>query len=592
VLLSLVAIPFRSATEFASGYSAEVLHRATPWVLAAIQVIAAAFLFVLAALNPTQHAAVGAGLLTAAGFAGVWLSARAILSSSDPYVMATRYVVYLARARKLSRDAVIAQTRRMLRGANRSPELVEMVSGPSQHSIVGAFIQQLGEGMRNALSQGQSAAALTLWQGALEMFMAQAKDRRGAVGPYEGITQGILELAEEAIERTDAAQLYAASGSITRSLAAVGALKAASPEYAMVLTTTRDLLGRQLDATWADDRSFVPNAAAKTLANLGIACLENGATEDGMRYLTTLADVALRAVPQDRGHISGAAVDGVVRMLPAIVSIDERSVRSECLGEWAGVATRLSPLKPIADARISLVRPLDVLLPGISISGGGLGGLFWQLQADAEALEDLVTCLCTWLSEALPILCKMDRSDVVQSLESGLTMVYNVALLAAGRLPTDSELARKIGYLVLSWTAASHPRGTTGRILIDDDVAELTWSTLLVCGYIAQSKDIADELARQILGIIALDWNVGAIHDEYVRTFIEGLLIVTDSDPDLARSALEERAPTELWGDWSGMHLPGLGHAPALNLNRSSAPPALTDTISVWAVGTWPALVG
>ena len=81
------------------------------------------------------------------------------------------------------------------------------------------------------------------------------------------------------------------------------------------------------------------------------------------------------------------------------------------------------------------------------------------------------------------------------------------------------------------------------------------------------------------------------VEDEYVRTFIEGLLIVTDSDPNFTKRALEERTPAEWWRGGSGMHLPGFGHAPALNLNRCSAPRGLIEMISAWAAATWPAFV-
>jgi hypothetical protein len=75
----------------------------------------------------------------------------------------------------------------------------------------------------------------------------------------------------------------------------------------------------------------------------------------------------------------------------------------------------------------------------------------------------------------------MDRNDSVRTLDAGLTMVYNTALLAAGRLPTNAELAARIGRVLLAWTRQAHPYGSVGRIFLDGDVAELAWSTMIAC---------------------------------------------------------------------------------------------------------------
>jgi hypothetical protein len=315
VFLSVVTVPFRAATEFASGYAAVVLRSPIPWALAAGQVLVAAFLFTLAALGPTQHAAVASGLLAAAVFAVVWFSSRSILASSDPYEMATRYVAYLTKARGRSRKVILAQTKRMLRRKRRSPALIELLAAPTQDSTSAAFLIQFGEGMRSAFARGQAAAALTLWQGCVTLFVEHAQDRHGAVGDYGGVTQALLELAEEAVERAEANQLYGASAQVLRALGALAKVRPTSIQYAMVLTTTRDLLSRQIDKKWDDERSFVPNAAAATIAAMAMSCFENLALDDGTRGLTVLGELATKATISRKVHISVAAIDGFVRAL-------------------------------------------------------------------------------------------------------------------------------------------------------------------------------------------------------------------------------------------------------------------------------------
>jgi hypothetical protein len=568
-----------------------VLRSPIPWALAAGQVLVAAFLFTLAALGPTQQAAVAAGLLAAAGFAVVWFSSRSILASSDPYEMATRYVAYLTRARGRSRKVILAQTKRMLRPKRRSPKLIELLSAPTQDSISVTFLMQFGEGMRSAFARGQAAAALTLWQGCVTLFIEHARDRGGAIGDYGGVTQALLELGEEAVERAEANQLYAASAQIIRTVAPIAGVRSTSTQYAMVLTTTRDLLSRQIDKKWDDERSFIPNAAAATIAAMAMSCFENGALDDGMRGLTVLGDLAMKATISRKVHISVAAIDGFVRALKPIVAISESAPRRDALGHWTEIASKLVPLRAIEDAYVSLIRPMDVLLPGISISGGGLAELLWEVAGDQPAIEDLTTSLLDWLDRALPVLCKMDRNDSIRTLDAGLTMVYNVALLAAGRLPTNAELAARIGRVLLAWTRQVHPYGSVGRIFLDGDVAELTWSTMIACGYLAESPQVVIDVAAQILGILSFEEDAEFVYDECVRSFIEGMLIVTDSSPTVIARVIHDLEPDEWWRGGGGLHIPGFGHAPSLNLNRSGAPPALVDAINRWALGVWPAFL-
>jgi hypothetical protein len=167
--------------------------------------------------------------------------------------------------------------------------------------------------------------------------------------------------------------------------------------------------------------------------------------------------------------------------------------------------------------------------------------------------------------------------------------VYNVALLAAGRLPTNPELAARIGRVLLAWTRQTHPYGSVGRVFLDGDVAELTWSTMIACGYLAESPQVVIDVAAWILGILSFEEDAERVYDEYVRSFIEGMLIVTDSSPTFIARVMHDVEPDEWWRGGGGLHIPGFGHAPSLNLNRSGAPPVLVDAMNRWALGVWPA---
>ncbi len=443
--------------------------------------------------------------------------------------------------------------------------------------------------MRSAFARGQGAAAITLWQGCVSLFSDHATDRQGAVGSYEGLTQVLLELAAEAVERAEAGQLYEVAPNIVRALGPLAAIRSSSHEYAMFLATTSDMLGRLAEKRWGDDKTFVPNAAVETVGEMTRLSLEHDALEEGLRGLGVLADLGVKAVVARKQHIALPAIRGFVQVLPVITQIEDMSSRRAALKQWAKLATSLAPLRAVENTYLSVTRPVDFLIPGISISGGGLNSLLWQIRGDQSAIEDLVFGMLRWLSSALAILCRTDSAETVSTLNDGLTVVYNVALLAAGRLPTNAGLAARIGRVLLSWTKETHPRGPTGQVLLDDDVAEVVWSTMMACGYLAKSTAVVSDTAAWFLGVLAFEESAKTIHDEYVRSFVQGLLIAAGSKPEYITNVIASITPQEWWRGGSGMHIPGFDNAPALNRNRSAAPPLLIDRINQWAVEQWPA---
>jgi hypothetical protein len=70
------------------------------------------------------------------------------------------------------------------------------------------------------------------------------------------------------------------------------------------------------------------------------------------------------------------------------------------------------------------------------------------------------------------------------------------------------------------------------------------------------------EVAAQILGILSFEEEAELAYDEYVRAFIEGMPIVTDSSPTVINRVMHDLEPAEWWRGGGSLHIPGFSHAP------------------------------
>lgn len=594
VLFSLVAAPLQAATDLAPGYSAELLRRQALWLTGAWLVALAIGLFVLAAMNPDQEAAIAAGLLTGSSLALVWMSARSLLASSDPQVAARRVARFIRQgmndtrryARRLARGSLPKELR------DEPPGL--LLTRREEQRVVNAFLRQFKAGIEGALAHRQTASSIVLWDSALDSFIDYAKEVDGDIGDSQGITETLLSTVDEMVQQGLAIPLDDAAVYPLRSLAKLVAFDVSSPSYSVVRSIALIKLKNWVQAGWRDDNTRVPATAISTIGTLLRQSVRIGAHEDAVHALSALHEIGAQSVTERRTHISQGAMQEIVYALSSFLAADSDELRNFLVTRWSQDARHLSRLR-LAEANVFFVRATESIFPGITLWGKGLQEVLAELGPFTHLSGQVVEPLADWLQNALRDFGASQENEVHYFAVEGLALLYCLALtqayaVAAGKPPRPAE-AQKLNEVLLRWVVWL-PEEDVEEVLLDPDVVEMVWSVLLATSFAADDPTLLTGAAEQLLTRLTnrLQQEV-PVHDAFSSEFVTGLMIAADRSEMEVAEVTERLRAQHGWGGppHRGIYIEALGRVPSTNRNRAAvADSRLYESINSWAAEKFP----
>jgi hypothetical protein len=595
VLFSLVSAPLQTASELSAGFGAELLQRRTLWLTGAWLVVLAIALFLLGALNPDREVAIAAGLLTGSALALVWTAARSLLASSDPLAVAQRSARFYSKAMRDGRDYLASQTRTMLPKELRNEAPGQLLVRQSEQQIVNVMLRQFKAGIEGALAHRQPAAAVALWDGALASFIEYAKDADGEIGESYGITQTLLSITDEMVKQGLAIPVDDVAVHAIRTLDQLFSLDVKG-SYALVRPAVLMRLRNWVLAAWADDNTGAPVVAIETVGKLIQACVAQGAHEDALHALQTLHEIAAQAVDVERTHIALASIEQIVVAFSSFLGAEDDSIRRYLVRMWCEDARPLSGLR-MAESKVLFMRATESVFPGISLWKRGLQEIIARLGPYADLSGGIVPPMCKWLSDSLASFGGRKENPMHYFAVDGLAVLYCLALIQAyaiaGERPPRLEEAKEIADVLGRWVSWLSEEDVVD-VLLNADIAELTWSVLLSVGYVANDPDLLRERAAAITQ--RLDGRLEGQRPLYAIfsvEFVTGLLLASGRSEEEVAVAEEQLIEFDEWRyPDRGYYSDGLGRVPAANRNRvATSDPRIFDAINKWAVANFPEFV-
>lgn len=596
VLFSLVAAPLQAASQLAAGYSAELLQRGTLWITGAFLVVLAVGLFVLGALGPDKEAAVASGLLAGGGLSLVWMSARLLLSSSDPQDVARRVARYIRRGMKDSRRFMRRMTKEALPKDLRDQPPGVLLVRTEERTIVNGFLRHFKAGVEGALAHRQPVSAIVLWDAALESFLDYAKEVEGDIGESGGITETLLSIVDLLVQQGLAIPIDDVAVHPIGSLEKLFSLKVESDSYSVVPSVALIKLRNWIQAGWADDNTRVSAASLKAIGQL----IENGvrieAHEEALHGLTALYEIATQAIADRRTHISKAALEEVASALSSFLGAENERLRSYLIKRWAHEARVLSQLR-LAEGGVAFIRATESIFPGITLWGKGIQEIIARLGPYAHLSAPVVAPLSEWLTRAVSDFGARRENELHYYAIEAFAVLYCLSLtqahaVAAGQPPRPEEATEMVTVVQrwLDWL----PEEDAGNALLTPDNAELVWSVLLTIAYVANDPNMLSETASSMLEKLGDRLTGPPVYDSFSVEFITGLLVAANRAEEEITAAWTQLVYRDSWGGSDrGMYIDGLGRVPSLNRNRVAiADPQVFEIVNVWALERFPRFAG
>lgn len=594
VLFSLVAQPLQTATQFAAGYSAELLQRPTLWLTGAWLTVLAIVLFLLAASSPDRETAIASGLLTGSSLGLVWLSARRLLSSGDPQEVAQRVSKFIRAGERDARRFTRRAWRQMLPKHLRGDPAGDLLVRSEERHIVNGFLRHFRAGIEGALAHRQPVAAIVLWEGAVATFSDYATEVGGDIGSSQGIMDTLLSTADEMVTQGLALQLDDVALQAIGAIGKLNRVDVAHDSYAAMRSVSLIKLKSWINSGWSDDKTRAPASAVSEVTALMRRSTEINAHEDALQALSALYDIATQAIRDRRQHISRTATNGIVSGLGIFLAADD-SIRTHLVEMWAHEARRLSAMR-MAEANITFMRATAVVFPGASVGERGIQETLAELSRYAHLSAAVVKPLNAWIRGALRDFASHQVHLQYLAVE-GLTLLYSLAITQAHAVAADQpgreEQARLLLDSALQW-AASIPDDQVGDVLLDPDAAEVYWSVLLAVTFTAQDATLLSEAATMVLDRLSERIDVGTpVHDGFSAEFVAGLMIAAGRSDQEIQTAMTQLLQSDQW--WTterGIHIQGFGRAPALNRNRIAvAQYEIYDVVNAWIAESFPRFV-
>lgn len=596
VLFGLVATPLQAAAELAAGYSAELLQRRTLWLTGAWLVTLAIGLFLLGAMRPDQEVAIASGLLTGSSLALVWASARSLLASSDPQVVARRVANFIKGGMNSSRAYVRRFVRESLPKELRDEPPGLLLIRQEERRIINGFLRHFKAGIEGALAHRQPTSAIVLWDAALEAFLDYSKEVGGDVGDSQGLTETLLSMVDEMVQQGLSIPLDDAAVHPIVSLEKLFAFEAESDSYSVVRSVALIKLKNWIQAGWSDDNTRVPASAVEAIGQLLRHAVRTGAHEDAIHAMSALHEIGAQSVAERRTHISKTAMQELVTALSAFLAADSEDLRNYLVSRWAQDARQLSRLR-LLEANVFFIRATEAIFPGITLWGKGLQEVIALLGPYAHLSSQVVQPLANWLQVALQDFGARKENQVHYFAIEALALLYCLGLtqahaVAAGEPPRTNEVARIVDVL-LRWVAWL-PAEDVGEILLDPDIDEMVWSVLLAAAYAADEPELltksADPILNRLTDRLAQDTPV---HDTFTSEFVTGLMVATSRPEEEIAEVIERLVERRRWGStYRGIYIDGLGRVPSANRNRAAiADPQLYEVINSWAAEKFPGFV-
>lgn len=591
VLLGLLALPIQSAVQLAAGYTAELLRRPLLWLTGLWLVLLAIGLFVLAAYQPDREAAIASGLLTGSALALVWMAARSVIASSDPREVALRQGKFIRKSMGQSRRYMARMVRNSLPKNLRNDLPGELLVRQQEQQIINGFMRHFRAGIDGAIANRQPAAAIVLWDSALDAFIDYAKESGGQVGDSQGISQTFLQIADEMVLKALSLSLDEMGVHAITTLQRAFRVEIDPEPYRVVRSLALMKLKSWTESGWDDDATSIPAVAVDTIGELLRTSVVMKSPEEAIQGLAALHELTARAVVQKRSHISRRSLSQVVGALRAFLSTQDDRLRSYLLSRWVRDASNLAKIRML-EAGEYFMRSSDVVFPGISLRDKGLQGLLSEIGPYPRTSPELTDPLAKWLDGSLADFGTKKEDEMSYFAAEALSVLYCLVLVHAYAValeqPARGEAASRLLHVLTGWIARI-PDEEFSEVLLHADVAEMVWSVSVGLAYCAQDPGLLTDLAKELLPNLDVD-NLEPVTDRVSVDFVTGLMIAAGETEDRVKIVADT-----LEGDWTSdaFHIEGLGRAPSLNRNRVEvADPRLFDVVNRWLLDAYPRLKG
>jgi hypothetical protein len=174
----------------------------------------------------------------------------------------------------------------------------------------------------------------------------------------------------------------------------------------------------------------------------------------------------------------------------------------------------------------------------------------------------------------------------------GLALVYCLALAEASWVRRSGEArsdsAKSWMQVILRWVTRL-PDESVWRVLLDDDVAELTWSCMLAVSYTGGNADLLRDAAKEMLGRSEIPRELSPL-DEYSLRFLTGLGLAADLAEQELEDLVDRFRDDDDFGSLSDdLHIDPIGRVPSANRNQVvTFDPEVITAINEWTVSSFP----
>jgi hypothetical protein len=587
LVFSAFLVPHATAAQLAPGYTGELNSRRSPWLVAAAQIVTTMLLFAVAASGPDAPAAIAAGLVTAAQFGFAWIVALRLASSGDMLTVAQRQAQYIRRSCASAIRHLHATSNVWVPRSRRKAFLQSAWTQQEDIKIVGGFIRHLRSGVTAGITAKQPAVVFEFWVGQLGCLADYAERTQGRVGGDSPALDTIIQTGEQLVRAASeiGGEMDLTVQQAFQRLEDLAALPYASLDFAPVRGRVRQFLGRVAELTWTDDRSTLPAAAASGLGRLGARLAAIDGLADVQAILRELGDLHDRARTDRRHHITFAAAEAILSVLPPLLAetAPGAPATTRLLEDWAERVKGV--LADWPSHNLPLHDPHDVFLPGIALTGRGLQETLWETPISPATGDALFEQLSTIAVQAATQLEGIDDGLGDRHREDPLALLYCCALRGLTMSPSPEQRVTWAEQIVRGAELCLGPEERLAA-LEAFGVAELYWSCQVTTAFLADDPSRLASTTAWIAEAVDLSRpTAGRVYRDLVVT---SLLLSGTARQDVENwSSLQ--APRWGYAD-DFMHSSSHGSVPGLNRNRVAVPAGLIDQIEGWMVQILPQL--
>jgi hypothetical protein len=559
IIAGALSVPVSRAVDLGPGLTTGLIRSPRLWLPPLLAAPVTVFLFWLASHRPDDDAALASAFLAGGAYAFYWAATRNALAAADLMRVEARERHRLLRTLRRFMDQG-EQLARATMAKDLPPDAQDVVVAAFRAHLAAPPIRQLCSTARRLFSQGATDAGFMFCTAMLGGLDFLAKENEGAIGEYNGLPGTVLESLENfvgvAMSHHDD---YVAVQLVDR-MAALAVYPYRHPHAAALRVQTRGRLVRVLERTWEDQNSRVPPSVAVELGALPGRLMALRADDDAFHALSMLKEVVLKAHVTPQAHIAGPAMSGFIDMFAVALAPANWNVRRQYLNLWKQEAKPIASLRALPHA--SILRPVEQLLPGLSMGGGTqMQQVLLTLPAFPDALPDAAETLYDLLREMTPAFAVSDQRPSVANVEAALALLLCVGQvvvhLREGLAPDMRErLAEQHLRVTVGWTRKID-RARASALVQWDGVAAHVWSNLLTGGCIAEAKEplvnAAEALADRL--VVDGDW----ARTQYLANFLGGLTILSGKTFPAQEDVRD--APVRMGGGYR--HPGGRGTVPA-----------------------------